>query len=86
VKKLLTVNIRHRLGTRKESAEVTGHAWFRALKFDFQALIAERLPSPFTPPPLECDEPLEPESLFTRGRACTVHTARGRLETEFSEF
>jgi len=49
VSKLLTVNPRKRLGSRKGVAELKEHAWFKSLEFDWEALSQGSLRAPYKP-------------------------------------
>jgi len=49
VRQLLVPCPEKRLGARGGGPEVRAHAWFLAQKFNFLALIAQDLPSPFVP-------------------------------------
>merc|ERR1711920_185520 len=69
VSQLLQVDPANRLGARQGVTEVRRHCWFKAVKFDFDALHAGRLKSPHTPEivlPSNLDEDLtvEDDDLF----------------------
>jgi len=49
IKRLLCINVKRRLGFRDGAAEVRQDAWFASKKFDFDALLEQRLPSPERP-------------------------------------
>lgn len=48
-----------RLGSKGGAEAVRQHCWFERVGFDFDALKAQKLASPYTPPPLSDDGPQE---------------------------
>jgi len=76
MRQLLQVRPRRRLGARQGAQEVRQHAWFTCMKFDFEALREERLPSPYRPDAPERGE-LEALCAFNRSSvgSCLVCSA-----------
>jgi len=56
VRRLLTVDVDKRLGSKGGSQEVTGHPWFTSASFDFDALHSGSLASPFVPSDQHAEE------------------------------